>query len=204
MRDGPLFFGATEHVLVKGTLEERARDLLPITALDRELVGGWRSLAYSLFMRFIEALSPAVIDQGFHVWPDETPYPHEGIDLVDMDNLSSTLNLYAHIERAYANMSDKERAAADVVVAVLMMVGVEALCKRGMNIEFLAASLFLRRDHPYRDPRAEDHKLTDFRNRRARKVVGVQITARLVGEEWDAATFMFHVHAHPPSPNNPS
>ena len=55
-----------------------------------------------------------------------------------------------------------------------------------------AASLFLRRDHAYRDPRASDRKLTDFQNRRARKEVGVQLTARLVGEEWDAATFMFH------------
>ena len=103
------------------------------------------------------------------VRPDETPCPHEGIDLNDMHSLSSTLNLYDHIERAYANMSDMERPTADVVVAVLLTVGVEALCKRGANIEFFAASLFLRRDHAYRDPRASDRKLTDFQNRRARK-----------------------------------
>ena len=183
--------GSTEHFLVKGTLEERARDLLPVTALDKELVGGC-SLAYSLFCKFIEALAPEAIDRGLHVWPDETPVPHEGIDLDDMHSLSSTLNLYDHIERAYANMSDRERSTADVVVAVLLTVGVEALCKRGADIEFFAASLFLRRDHAYRDPRARDLKLTDFQNRRARKEVGVQLTARLVGEEWDAATFMFH------------
>ena len=183
--------GSTEHFLVKGTMEERTRDLLPVTALDKELVGGC-SLAYSLFCKFIEALAPEAIDRGLHVWPDETPVPHEGIDLDDMHSLSSTLNLYNHIERAYANMSDRERSTADVVVAVLLTIGVEALCKRGADIEFFAASLFLRRDHPYRDPRAHDLKLTDFQNRRARKEVGVQLTARLVGEEWDAATFMFH------------
>ena len=71
------------------------------------------------------------------VRPDETPCPHEGIDLNDMHSLSSTLNLYDHIERAYANMSDMERPTADVVVAVLLTVGVEALCKRGANIESL-------------------------------------------------------------------
>ena len=158
---GPM--GSTEHFLVKGTLEERARDLLPITALDKELVDGC-SLAYSLFFKFIEALAAAGIEQGLHVMPDGTPSPHEGIDLDEMHNLSSTLNLYDHIEHAYANMSDVERVAADMVVAVLLTVGVEALCKCGANIEFFAASLFLRRGHAYRDPRAsgsEAHRLPE-------------------------------------------
>ena len=183
--------GSTEHFLVKGTLEERARDLLPVTALDKELADEC-SLAYSLFFKFIQALAAVAIDQGCCVWPDGTKYPHEGIDLIDMHNLSSSLNLYDHIEHAYANMSNMERPSADVVVALLDTVGVEALCKRGANIEFFAASLFLRRAHAYRDPRASDCKLTDFQNRRVRKEVGVQLTARLVGDEWDAATFMFH------------
>ena len=183
--------GSTEHFLVKGTLEERARDLLPVTSLDKELVDGC-SLAYSLFFKFIEALAAAAVEQGLHVMPDGTPSPHEGIDLDEMHNLSSTLNLYDHIEHAYANMSDVERVAADVVVAVLLTVGVEALCKCGANIEFFAASLFLRRGHAYRDPRASGWKLADFQNRRARKEMGVRITTRLVGAEWDAATFEFH------------
>ena len=52
-------------------------------------------------------------------------------------------------------MSAMEQAAAavDVVVAILLIIGVEALYKRGTNIEYyyMAASLFLRRGHPHRN-----------------------------------------------------
>ena len=48
-------------------------------------------------------------------------------------------------------MSAMEQAAAVVVVAILLIIGVEALYKRGTNIEYMTASLFLRRGHPHRN-----------------------------------------------------